>query len=193
MTYNIKGSSGCNHSSCADPHIWDFADVIIAQAPDIVAIQEIGQWTSGDTTAFPPEPLLYEDQVKALAELTGMPYYAFSAYKDYANQIDKQVFLDYNGLSSVGGVALLSAYPLVGEPEVLHHPRDPANEFLEPGDAWEYNRSAVLRATVELPAGNGTMLTDVIVAHLFSGKQLRRMEQAHDIERMAHPTRAPLA
>lgn len=189
MTYNIKGASGCNPAACIDPQIWDIADVILAEAPDIVSIQEIGQWTSGDTTAYPPEPLLYEDQVRTLAELTGMPYYAFSAHKDYANQIDKQVFLDYNGLSSQGGVAILSAYPFVGEPEVLHMPRDPRNEFLEPGDAWEYNRSAVLRVTVELPVGSGTMLTDVIAAHLFSAKQLRRIEQSHDIDRMAHPTR----
>lgn len=190
MTYNIKGSSGCKHSSCLEPHIWDFADVILAEAPDIVAIQEINQWASGDTTAYPPVPLLYEDQVKALAELTGMPYYAFSAHKDYANQIDKQIFLDYNGLSSLGGVALLSVHPFVGEPEVLHMPRDPQNQFLEPDDAWEYNRSAALRVTVELPTAGGTMLTDIVVDHLFSAKKLRRIEQGHDLDRMAHPTRA---
>jgi endonuclease/exonuclease/phosphatase family metal-dependent hydrolase len=188
MTYNIKNAYASN-PNLGDPSMADFAATITAADPDIVALQEVSRLASGDHSYGPWEDydnIYYEDQVKTLSELTGMSYYAFSGRADRAHSNYVDIWDDTMGVSALGGVAILSKHPFVGPPEVIDHLRDDVNVAAHP--VTDSNRTTSLKVTVRLPVPGGTMLTDIYSVHL-SSDAIRRSEQGHDIDRVAHPTR----
>lgn len=189
MTYNIKNAYASN-PHLGDPSMVDFADTIVAEDPDVVALQEIASLASGDyydgSAWRDYDNIYYEQQVRTLSELTGMPYYAFTGAGDRAHAGYLDIWDATMGVSARTGVAILSKHPFVGDPEIIDLLRDEGNAALYPLTAS--NREAILKVTVELPAGSGTMLTDIYSVHL-SSDTIRRSEQGHDIDRIAHPTR----
>jgi endonuclease/exonuclease/phosphatase family metal-dependent hydrolase len=189
MTYNIKNAYASN-PHLGDPSMADFADTIVAEDPDVVALQEIASLGSGDYYDGSPwrdyDNIYYEQQIRTLSELTGMPYYAFSATGDRAHAGYIDIWDATMGVSARTGVGILSKYPFVGDPEIIDLARDENNATIFPITAS--NRDAIVKVTVELPADGGTMLADIYSVHL-SSDPIRRSEQGHDIDRLAHPTR----
>ena len=124
MTYNIlhgapPGLAGTSH----EIDLTKVAEVIKAQNPDIVAIQEVDSlWSRSDN----------QDQTKVLSELTGLHYYHYS---------DSRSFTDTAGWGY--GIGILSKYPLKDTLTVfLDHNNHPGSEI------WVNSV-----ATVTLPTG----------------------------------------
>lgn len=113
LIYNIRHGRGMD----MEVDLPRTADVIRAQRPDVVLLQEVdrGAARSGGV-----------DQARTLSELTGLPHHAFGA------------FMDYDG--GEYGMALLSAHPLL---EVHNHRLPPGTEprtslaaRIDPGAPW---------------------------------------------------------
>ncbi len=188
MTYNIKNGFA-PQPVMGDPSMADFAATIAAEDPDVVALQEVSKFASGDyaeSACQDYDNVYYEDQVKSLSALTGLTYYAFSgsADREHSNYLD--IWDETMSHRARGGVAFLSKHPFVGSPESIEFLRDEGNAVVYP--LVDSNRGTALKVTVRLPVPGGTMLTDLYSVHL-SSDDIRRAEEAHDIERAVHPTR----
>lgn len=124
MTYNILhgAAPGLRHSA-QKVNLDQVANVINAEHPDLVAIQEVdSMWSRSNN----------QNQTKVLAEKTGLKYYHYS---------DSRSFTDTAGWGY--GVGILSRYPLKDTQTVfLPHNNHPGSEN------WV---NAV--ATVTLPSG----------------------------------------
>lgn len=86
LAYNVRHGAGMDDSL----DLRRAAEVIVAQRPDVVLLQEIDLRTERTGGV---------DQARALAELSGMPYHAFGR------------FMDYRG--GQYGMAVLSATPIL--------------------------------------------------------------------------------
>ncbi len=188
MAYNIKHSFGFRGT---DGEIYDIAEAIAGEVPDVIALQEIGDLIREGEFERQAENLAIH-----LSALTGIAYHAvFLGGKDHDNNWNMPLWEESHGVSGSAGTALVSRLVLARDPEFLVAHRDPLSEQIEtaervaadPSYTTHGNRPfGVTRATYAVPSGGVTIEVDFYSVHLISGPDNteERAEQMHAIERL---------
>ena len=192
MTYNLKYSFDPNGITGGT---LDIAEAIAPEAPDVIALQEIGDLIREGEFERQAENLAIH-----LTNITGVPYHAvFLGRKDHPNNWDADLWATSHGVSGSGDTAIVSKLNLVRDPEFLVAHRDLLSAGIElvertlddPAYQLTGNRPfGVTRATYEVATDTGVVEVDFYSAHLQAGANKdRRAEQMHAIERLVRPGR----